>query len=96
MEIKGKITKVLDVRQGMTKENKPWMSQEYLIDCEDREGHGLVFTVFGQEKITKLNIKTGQYGTARLATRTREYGGRYYNDIQAWAWELDPTRVQPQ
>lgn len=98
MEIKGKITKVLPVKTGVGKTSgKPWMSQDYVIDCEDRDEQSLCITAWGEDRIKQLNIKEGQYLTAHLASKCKEgKDGRFFNDIRVWKVELDPTRVQPQ
>lgn len=93
--IYGKITKVFPVRSGNKQDGSLWYSQDYLLDRENRDEETIVISAFGEERIKSLNIKEGQYLTAHLGCKAREYGGRYYNSIRVWKVDLDPTRVQP-
>lgn len=87
MEFTGKIIAVLPARSGQAKSTgNPWMTQDYVI--EETIGQypkRMCFNVFGEDKIKQFNIQEGQELTVSFDINAREYQGRWYNDIRAWA-----------
>ena len=86
MEITGKIIAVLPARSGVSaRTGNPWMTQEYVIETHDQYPKKCLFNVFGEDKIKTFNIQVGDEMTVSFDIDAREYNGRYYNDIRAWA-----------
>ncbi|MCH5312578.1 MAG: DUF3127 domain-containing protein [Prevotella sp.] len=86
MEITGKIIAVLPPRSGVSaRTGNPWMTQEYVIETHDQYPKKCLFNVFGEDKIKTFNIQVGDEMTVSFDIDAREYNGRYYNDIRAWA-----------
>lgn len=100
MEIKGKIIRVLPLIQGVSKNGNAYAKQNYIIQTEEQYPQSLCFSVFGQDKISQFCIMEGQYRIVKFSVTAREVndanGWRAFNEIRAWACELDATRVQPQ
>ena len=100
MEIKGKIIRVLPLIQGVSKNGNAYAKQNYIIQTEEQYPQSLCFSVFGQDKINQFCIMEGQYRIVKFSVTAREVndanGWRAFNEIRAWACELDATRVQPQ
>ena len=43
-----------------------------------------MFNVFGADRIAQFNIQLGETLTVSFDIDSREYNGRWYNDIRAW------------
>ena len=86
MEITGKIIAVLPAREGVSQRTgNPWKIQEYVIETHDQYPKRCCFNVFGAEKISQFNIQMGEELTVSFDIDAREYQGKYYNDVRAWA-----------
>ena len=85
MEFTGKIIAVLEKKSGVSKAGNEWAKQEYVI--EETSGQypkKLCFEVFGEDKISQFNIQVGQTLKVDLNIDSREWQGRWFNQIQAW------------
>ncbi len=89
MEIKGKIIVVLPERGGVSQAGKEWMTQEYVLETEDRYPRKMLFSVFGAERIAQFNIQLGEKLTVMFDIDSKEYNGRWYNSITAWKVERE-------
>lgn len=86
MEITGKIIAVLPANSGVSQRTgNSWKSQEYVIETQDQYPKKCCFRIFGEEKIAQFNIQLGEELTVSFDINAREYNGRWYNDISAWA-----------
>ena len=86
MEITGKIIYVGQERGGVSaRSGKSWKSQEFVIETQEQYPRKCVFSVFGEEKLQQMNIKAGEVLTVSFDIDAREYNGRWYNEVQAWA-----------
>ena len=86
MEITGKIIAVLPAREGVSQRTgNAWKIQEYVIETHDQYPKKCCFNIFGDEKISQFNIQLGEELTVSFDIDAREYQGKYYNDIRAWA-----------
>lgn len=88
MEISGVITKILDLKTGVSKiTGNPWMSQQYVIETKEPKSHQLMFEVVGEDKIKSMNILLGEELTVFFEIDAREYNGRWFNMVKAWKVE---------
>ena len=87
MEITGKIIAVLPANSGTSQRTgNAWMSQEYVIETVNEQfPRKCCFRIFGEDKIKNFNIQPGEMLTVSFDINAREYNGRWYNDISAWA-----------
>lgn len=69
-----------------------WKSQEFVIETHEQYPKKCVFTVFGEDKLSQMNIQQGDELTVSFDIDAHEYNGRWFNDIRAWKVE----RVQAQ
>ncbi|MDO4211515.1 MAG: DUF3127 domain-containing protein [Bacteroidales bacterium] len=102
MEITGKITHILEARQGTSaRTGSPWMMQSFVIEAIEpgrQYPTRCVFEVFGEEKLRQFNIQAGETLTVTFDLDAREYQGRWFNSIRAWKVErvqLDPATGMP-
>ena len=89
MEIKGKIIVVLPERGGVSQAGKEWMTQEYVLETQDRYQRKMMFSVFGRDRIEQFDIHLGEVITVKFDIDSKEYNGRWYNSITAWQVERE-------
>lgn len=92
MEIKGRIIAVMDKKQGMSKDGKAWMSQDFVIETMEQYPKRCVFNVFGEDKLKQFNIQQGGEYLVKFDINAREYNGRWYNDVRAW--KVEPAQAE--
>lgn len=86
MEITGKIIAVLPANSGVSpRTGNPWMSQEYVLETHDQYPRKCCFRVFGEDRIKQFGIQGGEELTVSFDIDAREYNGRWFNSINAWA-----------
>ena len=83
MEIQGKIIAVLPVRSGKTAKGS-WMSQQYVLETDDRYPKRLLFELFGEKTISEYAIKEGEIVTVTYDPHADERNGRWYGSNRAW------------
>lgn len=84
MELTGKIIAVLPERGGVSKAGNEWKIQEYVLETMDQYPRKMMFNVFGADRIAQFNVQLGEVLTVSFDIDSREYNGRWYNDIRAW------------
>ena len=84
MEIKGKITKVVDLSKKRD-DGSIFQKFQYVIE-EQEESHpnSVVVTTFG-DKAIKLNL--GESGIASFNMKISEFNGKVYNNLDMWKWK---------
>ena len=94
MEVKGKLIKKLQAEAGTTKAGKTWESQTCLVDTGEKFNNIVAIRSFG-EKVKQMNkLRDGDMVLISCNVYSREYKGKYYNQIDGW-WFVnqneDPT-----
>ena len=84
MELTGKIIAVLEKRGGTSKAGNPWEIQEYVLETMEQYPRKMMFNVFGADRLAQFNIQLGETLTVSFDIDSREYNGRWYNDVRAW------------
>lgn len=93
MELQGKIITVLPVKTG-TNARGEWKVQEYVVETHDAYPKKMVFSVFGDDRISRFNIQVGQEVTVSFDIDAHEYQGRWFNSIRAFdVRQVDPASV---
>lgn len=88
MEIRGIIIAVLDERSGVAKASgKPYRVAQYVLETTEQYPKKMMFEVFGDDKIKQMNIQIGEEMTISFDIDSREYNGKWYNQIRAWKVE---------
>ena len=84
MEINGILVKKLKVEAGTSKDGKAWKSQLCIIDT-NLDFKNQVAIKFMGDKISLLdNVNEGDDVTVSCNVYSREYNGRFYNNIDGW------------
>ena len=85
LELEGTLRHKLASQQG-TSARGAWAKQEFIL--EDPDGNFTAqacFTAFGQDKVAELDkYQIGDRIKISFNIRSREYNGRWYNDLQIW------------
>ena len=96
MELQGRIIAVLPPKTG-TSTRGEWKVQEYVVETHDAYPKKMVFSVFGDDRISRFNIQLGQEVTVSFDIDAHEYNGRWFNSIRAFDVRLvDPASVAAQ
>ena len=83
MDIKGKIIQKLDLQSGTSKAGNAWKKQEYVLETLDSYPKKVKFDFFG-DRADQYPLEVGDIITLSYDIESREYNGRWYNDLQIW------------
>jgi len=88
LELECKIVKLLPVQSG-TSTRGQWSKQEFIVEYQEGNYPNQVcMNVWGQDKVNDLaRYHEGESVKISFNLSSREYNGRYYNDIRAWKIE---------
>lgn len=78
--INGKITNVLPEKRGVSSRGNAWVSQDFVIECED--GDKLVFNVFGEDTIKQYNLAVGTKASVTVEIASREFNGKWFTSAK--------------
>ena len=94
LEIEGTLSQKLPVQSGSSARG-PWAKQEFILEFPDGNFTSKAcFTAWGQEKVQELDkYQAGDKLKVSFNLKSREYNGRWYNDLQIW--KIAPAGVQP-
>ena len=77
MDIQGKIIKVLEPREGTSSNTgKKWKVCSYVLETNEQYPKRVVFEVFGEEKISSMDIKENELLNVSFDIDAREYNGK--------------------
>ena len=87
LKIKGRIEKIIPGENGISKSGKEWANLQFVINTEAQYNPEVCFKLFGTpekvENFKKFN-KVGDNVIVSFNVSSREYNGKYYNDLSAW------------
>ena len=94
LEIEGILQQKLPVASG-TSARGPWAKQEFILEYPDGNFSAKAcFTAWGQDKVQELaKYQVGDRIKVSFNLKSREYNGRWYNDLQIW--KIAPVGAQP-
>ncbi len=96
MEIQGTIIAVMPTRNGTGKTGKAWQSASYVLRTQEMYPKHVVFDVMN-ENIAQFNIREGEYLKVSFDINAREFKGKWFNSVKAWAVQrIDTGQVQQQ
>lgn len=86
MDIEGMIILELPEQGGVSKNTgKEWKKKEWVLETNGQYPRKVKFTVFGERRIAELNFEMGKSYRISVDVESREYQGRWYTDISAYA-----------
>ena len=85
LELEGTLRQKLGVQSG-TSARGQWAKQEFILEFPDGNFTAQAcFTAWGQEKVAELDkYQVGDRIRVSFNLKSREYNGRWYNDLQIW------------
>ena len=85
LELEGTIRQKVGVQSG-TSARGAWAKQEFILDFPDGNFTSQAcFTAWGQDKVQELDkYQVGDTVKVSFNLKSREYNGRWYNDLQIW------------
>ena len=85
LELEGTLRQKLGVQSG-TSARGPWAKQEFILEYPDGNFTAQAcFVAWGQDKVSELDkYKVGDRVKVSFNVKSREYNGRWYNDLQIW------------
>ena len=94
LEIEGTLAQKLSVQSGNSARG-PWAKQEFILEYPDGNYTAKAcFTAWGQDKVQDLGkYQVGDKVKVSFNLKSREYNGRWYNDLQIW--KIAPAGAQP-
>ena len=94
LEIEGTLAQKLPVQSGNSARG-PWAKQEFILEYPDGNFTAKAcFTAWGQDKVHDLGkYQVGDKVKVSFNLKSREYNGRWYNDLQIW--KIAPAGAQP-
>ena len=94
LEIEGTLSQTLPVQSGSSARG-PWTKQEFILEFPDGNFTAKAcFLAWGQEKVQDLGkYQVGDKVKVSFNLKSREYNGRWYNDLQIW--KIAPAGAQP-
>ena len=94
LEIEGTLAQKLPVQSGSSARG-PWTKQEFILEFPDGNFTAKAcFTAWGQDKVQDLGkYQVGDKVKVSFNLKSREYNGRWYNDLQIW--KIAPAGAQP-
>jgi hypothetical protein len=94
LEIEGTLAQKLPVQSGNSARG-PWAKQEFILEYPDGNFTAKAcFTAWGQDKVQDLGkYQVGDKVKVSFNLKSREYNGRWYNDLQIW--KIAPAGTQP-
>ena len=96
LEIEGTLSQKLPVQSGSSARG-PWTKQEFILEYPDGNFTAKAcFLAWGQEKVQDLGkYQVGDKVKVSFNLKSREYNGRWYNDLQIWKIAPAAAPAQP-
>ena len=93
LELEGTLRQKMGVQSG-TSARGAWAKQEFILEFPDGNFTSQAcFTAWGQEKVAELDkYQVGDRIKVSFNLKSREYNGRWYNDLQIW--QIAPAGAQ--
>lgn len=84
MEINGKVIQVFPKVTGTGRNGNNWQKQEFILEQPGQYPKKVVIAVWG-DKVEQFAVQNGEELQVSVDVESREYNGRWYTDVKAWA-----------
>lgn len=85
MEIQGKIILDLPLQQGVSKAGNPWKKKEWVLETTGTQYPRQVKFDFFGDRADSNPLQVGQEYIISFDLESREFNGRWYTDVRAFA-----------
>lgn len=86
MNIKAKLTQLLPIQIGMSK-NGQWRKQDIIVETDGQYPKKICISIWG-DKINEKQLIIGNNLDISFELESREYNGKWYTDVKAWKIDL--------
>ncbi len=88
MEVKGKVTRVLDIMTGTGKTGNQWKKQSFVIELEGNSQYpkSLCIDLWG-DNIDQYKMAINEMVNCFIDIESREYNGKWFTNVKAWRIE---------
>jgi hypothetical protein len=83
--ITGAVIAIGKMQSGVSKKGDPWTSQEIVIKPEGKWAKPAAFRKYKPERDLSEEYALKDYIEVKFNIASREYEGRYYTNLDAWA-----------
>lgn len=84
MEIEGKIILDMPMVEGISKAGNAWRKKEWVLETFGSYPRKVCFNAFG-DRIAQMNLQLGHSYAISIDIESREFNGRWYTDVRAFA-----------
>jgi len=86
LKMNGKITEILEVQKGTSKEGKEWKKLSFVIDNGEKYNNIICFDLFGDEKVDNFQKynKLGQDVEVSFNVKSNKWKDKYFTSLDAW------------
>ena len=96
LQLRGTIIQVLPIESGVSKSSKKeWKKQSYILETKEQNTRKVKYDVFGDKRIEECKAQVNDEVIVSIDIESREFGGRYFTNINAYKVEIDLADVQP-
>lgn len=93
MKAEGVIKEILPIESGISKADKAWSKQAFVIETDAQYNPDICFGLFGDEKMALLNgVNVGDSVVVEANVSSRSFNGKWYHSIDCW--RLDKVEGQ--
>lgn len=92
-KITGAIIKVGEIQEGVSKAGNNWVKQEYVLQTMGEYPKTIAFNLMGK-RVPEYPMQLGEVVTISFDINSREYNGRWYTDITAWAVSKEEPQAE--
>ena len=92
MEIIGKIITVAPIERGNSSRG-PWSRATIVVEYESGQYPKTIALQNSRDAENFARLQIGQIGKFFFDTKTREFNGKYYTDINCWKWEIQNSQT---
>ncbi len=89
MEIEGKIIIDLPLQSGTSKAGNPWRKKEWVLETFGQYARKIKFDTFG-DRVDSVRVEVGKNYRVSVDAESREFNGRWYTDLRAYAAQEIP------
>jgi hypothetical protein len=94
MDFTGTVVQVLPESSGVSKNGTPWRKQEAVIEIPGQYPKRVCISIW-KDNIEKFALRQGELVTVSFDLESREYNGRWYTEVKAYAVRKEGVAAQP-
>ena len=89
MEIKGKLSEILDAQKGSSAKGE-WKKQDFIIETDEKFPRKICISNWN-DKVDINSLNKGDALTISVNIESREFNGKWYTDVKVWKLEKESS-----